>query len=56
MKQVHKTFAHTYQEEYDTLPLGPLVGLCLALAYFIRGNLIKVRPVAGTGSLPGTIA
>jgi len=40
--RVHKTFAHTYQEEYDTLPLGPLVGLCLALAYFIRGNLIKV--------------
>jgi len=40
--RVHKTFAHTYQEEYDTLRLGPLVAGCVTLALFIRGNLIKV--------------
>jgi len=40
--RVHKTFAHTYQEEYDTLKLGPLVAGCVTLALFIRGNLIKV--------------
>jgi len=40
--RVHKTFAHTYQEEYDTLPLKPLLAGCAVLAIFIRGQLIKV--------------
>jgi hypothetical protein len=39
---VHKTYAHTYQEEHDSLPLGPLVAGCFTLSLFIRGNLIKV--------------
>merc|ERR1719482_1538374 len=35
---VHKTHAHSYQEEHDTLPIGPLVAGCVILGYFIRAN------------------
>jgi len=35
---VHKTHAHSYQEEHDTLPIGPLVVGCVILGYFARAN------------------
>jgi len=38
---VHKTYAHTYQEEYDRLPLWPLVAPCVVLACFVHGNMNK---------------
>merc|ERR1719331_661763 len=35
---MHKTHAYTYQEEYDTLPLFPIVAACVVLGLFIHGN------------------
>jgi hypothetical protein len=35
---MHKTHAYTYQEEYDTLPLFPIVAACIVLGVFIHGN------------------
>jgi len=35
----HKTYVHSYQEEYDTLPLLPLVIPCVVLACFVHGKL-----------------
>jgi len=34
----HKTYAHSYQEEHDTLPVLPLVIPCVILACFVHGN------------------
>jgi hypothetical protein len=36
---VHKSYAHTYQEEYDTLPLEPLVAGSFILAVFVHGHM-----------------
>jgi len=35
---VHKTHSHSYQEEYDTLALGPLVGVCVVLGICVHAN------------------
>jgi len=35
---MHKTYRHTYQEEYDTLPLTPLVAMCIVLGICIHGT------------------
>jgi len=35
----HKTYVHSYQEEYDTLPLFPLLIPCVVLACFVHGHL-----------------
>jgi hypothetical protein len=34
-----KKYAHTYQEEIDTMPVGPILTSCAVAAYFIHGNL-----------------
>lgn len=34
----HKVYAHSYQEEHDTLPVLPLVIPCVVMACFIHGN------------------
>jgi len=38
---VHKIYAHSYQEEYDRLPLLPLVAPCVVLAWFVHGTFNK---------------
>jgi len=38
---VHKIYAHTYQEEYDRLPVSSLVVPCVMLAWFVHGNFNK---------------
>jgi hypothetical protein len=35
---LHKTHRHTYQEEYDTLPLAPLVAACVVLGVAVHGS------------------
>lgn len=35
---MHKSYAYTYQEEYDTLPLLPIAAVCVMLGIFIHGN------------------
>jgi hypothetical protein len=35
---VHKTHAHSYQEEHDTISLGPLVIPCVLLGTFVHGS------------------
>lgn len=34
-----KKYVHTYQEEDDTMPVGPILLSCVVLAYFIHGAL-----------------
>jgi len=34
----HKTYAHSYQEEHDSLPVLPLVIPCVVLACMVHGN------------------
>jgi hypothetical protein len=36
--RIHKTHEHSYQEEFDTLPLLPLIAPCVVLAFFIHGS------------------
>jgi len=36
--KMHKTHVYSYQEEYDTLPLLPLVVPCVMLAMFVHGS------------------
>jgi len=38
---MHKSYAYSYQEEYDTLPLLPLVVPCIILGLCIHGNFNK---------------
>jgi ER lumen protein retaining receptor len=38
---MHKTFAHSYQEEHDTLSIMPLVVPCIVLGYFVHGDFNK---------------
>jgi len=36
---MHKTHVHTYQEEYDTLPVLPIIAACFVAAFFIHADL-----------------
>jgi len=38
---VHKSHAHTYQEEHDTLDIKPMVFMCVVCACFIHGTINK---------------
>lgn len=38
---MHKTYAYSYQEEYDTLPLMPFAVSCIILGLFVHGNMNK---------------
>jgi len=35
----HKTYGHSYQEEYDTFPILPVLMPCLICGYFFHGDL-----------------
>jgi len=36
---VHKTYVHTYQDQYDKMPIKPLLCACLVCAAFIHADL-----------------
>jgi len=35
---IHKKYEHSYQEEFDSLPLMPLIVPCVVLAVFVHGS------------------
>jgi len=39
--RMHKTHAYSYQEEFDTLPIVPIVIPCIIVGIFIHGNFNK---------------
>merc|ERR1719359_2834969 len=38
---MHKKHAYSYQEEYDTLPLAPMIAPCVVVAFFVHGTFNK---------------
>lgn len=38
---VHKKYMHSYQEEFDTLPLKPMIFPCVVVACFVHGTFNK---------------